>query len=116
MIWGTGKPRREFLHVDDLARAIIHLIKLENPPNCVNVGTGKDITIRELAELVADVVGFEGQIVHDETKPDGTPVKRTDNTLIESTGWKPSIGLREGIQQTYECFMRESLAYSLREV
>lgn len=86
-IWGTGKPRREFLHVDDLAKGLIHLVQLENPPNLANVGTGTDISIAELAAMVVEIVGFEGEIVQDSSKPDGTPVKRTDISLIESTGW-----------------------------
>ncbi len=103
-MWGTGTPRREFLHVDDLADAIVHLLELDDPPNWVNVGTGKDISIRELAELVAQIVGYEGVITNDTTKPDGTPVKRTDTTLINNTGWQPKTGLREGIEATYESF------------
>ena len=114
-IWGSGTPRREFLHVDDLADAIIHLLQLEDPPNLANVGTGTDITILDLAQLIADVVGFEGGILLDPSKPDGTPVKRTDIGLIESTGWRPKIGLQDGIESTYECFLSE-LESSLREV
>lgn len=115
-IWGTGKPRREFLHVDDLADAVVHLLKLEDPPDLVNVGTGTDISIRELAELVAETVGFEGQIVQDASKPDGTPVKRTDISLIQSTGWSPRIELRDGLESTYDTFLTEVARLSLREV
>ncbi len=114
VIWGTGKPRREFLHVDDLAEAIVHLLQLDDPPEWVNVGTGKDISIGELAELVADVVGYKGQIINDLSKPDGTMLKRTDTTLIESTGWKPKISLREGLQRTYQCFLREREGNTMR--
>ena len=116
VIWGSGTPRREFLHVDDLARAAIHLLQLSAPPDWVNVGTGRDLSIRELAELVASVVGFEGRISLDPSRPDGTPVKCTDISLIESTGWSPQIGLREGIQQTYNCFLDETEEKLVREV
>jgi GDP-L-fucose synthase len=113
-IWGTGNPRREFLHVDDLADAVIHLIELETPPDWVNVGTGKDISIRELAELVAEMVGYEGLITNDLSMPDGTFLKRTDTRLIESIGWKPKIGLREGIQNAYNSFLRELETKTIR--
>lgn len=113
-IWGTGTPRREFLHVDDLADALLHLLKLDHPPDLANVGTGSDITIRELAELIADTVGFEGQINQDPTKPDGTPVKRTDCSLIHSTGWQAKTDLKDGIKQTYQDFLQMSQADTLR--
>ena len=116
VIWGSGNPRREFLHVDDLAQGLLHLIALEDPPNLVNVGTGSDLTIRELAELIAQTVGFSGRILNDPSKPDGTPVKRTDISLIQSTGWSPNIGLAEGIKQTYQDFLQESKLNVLREV
>ncbi len=116
VIWGTGNPRREFLHVDDLARAITHLLQLDDPPDWINVGTGKDVSIRELAEMIAEITGFTGRISHDLNKPDGTPVKRTDTTLINSTGWSPQISLREGVQRTYQCFLKESDSAQLREV
>jgi GDP-L-fucose synthase len=116
VIWGTGKPRREFLHVDDLAAAVIHLLTLNNPPNLVNVGTGKDVSIGELAELIAQTVGFQGAIVNDLTKPDGTPVKLTNIDLIKSTGWVPSISLPAGLQRTYRDFLAELAAGSLRAV
>lgn len=115
-IWGTGTPRREFLHVDDLADAIVHLLSLADPPNLVNLGTGTDIPIAELAKLVAEIVGFEGEIVQDTSKPDGTPVKRTDTTLMESTGWTSKIKLREGIENTYDVFRSQLAAVALREV
>ena len=100
-IWGSGTPRREFLHVDDLADAIVHLLSLNNPPDWVNVGTGQDIAIQELAQMVADVVGYKGKIVNDTSKPDGTPVKRTDMKLLHAAGWKHRIGLGAGIKSTY---------------
>jgi GDP-L-fucose synthase len=113
LIWGTGTPRREFLHVDDLAESLIHLLRLPNPPDLVNVGTGVDITIAELASIVSETVGFDGRISYDATKPDGTPVKRTDISLITSTGWSPTIGLREGVRRTYQDFLREAHSDSL---
>lgn len=116
VIWGTGTPRREFLHVDDLADAMLHLLSLDDPPELVNVGTGSDISIRELAELVAETVGFQGEIVNDLTKKDGTPVKRTNIDVIRSTGWGPSIGLREGLQRTYQDYLSEMECGSLRSV
>ncbi len=114
-VWGTGTPRREFLHVDDLADALVHLLRLENPPDLVNVGTGVDISIRQLAGMVAEIVGFRGEIAFDTSKPDGTPVKRTDIGRIEATGWSPQIELREGIEKTYDVFLSEATAVSLRE-
>lgn len=113
VIWGTGKPRREFLHVDDLAESLIHLLRLPDPPDVVNVGTGVDITISELASIIAQTVGFEGEITYDASKPDGTPVKRTDISLIRSTGWAPTVGLHEGIRRTYQDFLRETHSDSL---
>lgn len=116
VLWGTGTPRREFLHVDDLADALVHLLSLTDPPDLVNVGTGTDIAIQELAELIAETVGFSGEIVNDLTKKDGTPVKRTDIDLIQSTGWSPTIALREGLQRTYQDFLSETETGSLRSV
>ena len=101
VVWGTGTPLREFLHVDDLAAAVLHLLELENPPEWVNVGTGVDCSIRELAETIAEVVGFKGQLTFDPSKPDGTPRKLTDISRIRETGWAPKIALREGIERTY---------------
>lgn len=115
-IWGTGTPRREFLHVDDLAAGLLHLIQLGNPPDLVNVGTGSDVTIAELAAMIAQTVGYSGSIVQDTSKPDGTPVKRTDISLLESTGWSPKIDLVEGIRQTYQDFLTETAAHTLRSV
>ena len=100
-IWGTGKPRRELLHVDDLATGILHLLGVDNPPDWVNLGTGKDQTILELAEMVSEVVGFAGEITHDLSKPDGMPIKRLDTSLMDALGWSSSITLREGIEKTY---------------
>ncbi len=116
VIWGTGKPRREFLYVDDLASALLHLYELDAPPDWVNVGTGVDLTIYELAQLVCRVVGFEGRIVTDPSKPDGTPRKLTDISLLRSTGWQPRVSLEEGLRITYDSFLKESANMVLRAV
>jgi GDP-L-fucose synthase len=105
IVWGTGKPRREFLHVDDLAAAGLLLLEKYDSPEIINIGCGEDVTIRELAELICDVVGFEGGLVWDKTKPDGTPRKLLDITRIRALGWQPTIPLRKGITQTYEWFL-----------
>jgi GDP-L-fucose synthase len=103
-IWGTGSPRREFLHVDDLADAVVHLLKTYDEEPIVNVGWGEDVTIKELAEMIAAVSGFQGRLVFDSTKPDGTPRKLLDTSRLTSLGWKPKITLRAGIEQTYAWF------------
>ena len=105
VVWGTGEPRREFLHVDDLAAACLLLLEKYDSPEIINIGYGEDITIRELAELISDVVGFDGELVWDKTKPDGTPRKLLDVTRIRKLGWEPTISLRNGIAQTYEWFL-----------
>jgi GDP-L-fucose synthase len=104
IVWGTGKPRREFLHVDDLASACLLLLGKYDSPEIINVGYGEDISIRELAELICDVVGFEGELACNTTKPDGTPRKLLDVTKLRGLGWQPIIPLRKGIAQTYEWF------------
>ena len=104
IVWGTGEPRREFLHVDDLASALLLLLQKYDSPEIINVGCGEDITIRELAKLICDVVGFDGELVWDRTKPDGTPRKLLDVAKIRKLGWQPTILLRNGIAQTYEWF------------
>jgi GDP-L-fucose synthase len=104
IVWGSGKPRREFLHVDDLASACVLLLEKYNSPEIINVGYGEDISIRELAELICDVVGFDGELAWDTTKPDGTPRKLLDVTRLRTLGWNPSIPLRDGIAKTYEWF------------
>ncbi|MDX1927909.1 MAG: GDP-L-fucose synthase [Pirellulaceae bacterium] len=114
-IWGTGSPRREFLYVDDLADALVHLLKIDNPPDWVNVGMGEDLSILELAHMVADQVGYNGQILTDTTKPDGTPRKLTDISLIKSTGWSPTTSLKEGIKHTYAAYLNELSQGTLRE-
>ncbi len=116
VIWGSGTPRREFLYVDDLADAIVHLIGLDDPPDWVNVGTGVDQTIAELAELIAATVGFRGTIETDPTKPDGTPVKCSDVTRLNRLGWKHRVSLAEGIERTYQAFLAETGAGHLRSV
>ncbi len=107
VVWGSGTPRREFLHVDDLASACLFLLRNYDSPEIINIGTGTDLTIRELAELICDVVGFRGELTWDRSQPDGTPRKLLDISKIESLGWKPRIPLREGIAQTYKWFTEE---------
>ena len=104
-IWGTGTPRREFLHVDDLATACFHLLSLDSPPDWVNVGIGDDVTILELATLVAKTTGFTGQILTDPTKPDGTPRKLLDISKIQSTGWAPKVSFEAGLAAAYQDFL-----------
>src|SRR5436190_8876815 len=104
MVWGTGKPRREFLHVDDLASACLLLLEKYDSPEIINVGCGEDVSIRELAEIVCDVVGFHGELTWDSSNPDGTPRKLLDVTKIRALGWQPTISLRDGIARTYEWF------------
>lgn len=106
VIWGTGNPSREFLYVEDCADALVFLLKNYSQHEHINVGSGKDISIRELAELVCEVVGFEGEIVHDLTKPDGTPRKLMSVEKLHEMGWKPKISLRDGIQRAYDAFLR----------
>ena len=103
-VWGTGEPRREFLHVDDLAEACLFLMENYSSPDIINVGWGKDISISELADAVKNVVGFEGEIVFDTSKPDGTPRKLLDTSRMHALGWAPSIALSDGLASTYEAF------------
>jgi GDP-L-fucose synthase len=105
VVWGTGTPRREFLHADDLAEACVFLLKNYDSPELINIGFGDDVTIRELAETVCEVVGFDGQLVFDTSKPDGTPRKLMDSSRLFSLGWKPRIPLREGIADAYAWFL-----------
>lgn len=104
-IWGTGKARREFLHVDDCAAALIFLLKHYSEDEHINVGSGADITILELTELICDIVGFKGDIKHDLSKPDGTPRKLMSSSKLSAMGWEPSISLRDGIASTYKWFL-----------
>ena len=106
-LWGTGKPLREFLHVDDLAEACLFALNLDDPPDLMNVGSGEEVSIRELAETVKATTGCRAEIVWDATKPDGTPRKLCDTTLIRSLGWKPQIPLREGVVRTVDCYRHE---------
>jgi len=110
------QPLREFLHVDDLASGILHLLQLPDPPDLVNIGSGEEISIRGVAELIAGVVGFRGKIVNDLSMPDGTPRKLSDISLIKSTGWSPHISLRVGLTQAYQDFLRELKQERLRSV
>jgi GDP-L-fucose synthase len=112
--WGTGSPRREFLHVDDLADACAFLLKLTDPPDWINVGTGTDVSIRELTETVAAVTGYSGRIAWDPTKPDGTPRKLMDVSRLSALGWRARIALRDGIERTYASFLAEQAAGTLR--
>ena len=113
VIWGSGSPRREFLHVDDCADALVYLLKIYSGIDPVNVGFGEDLTIRELAEIIARVVGFVGRVATDRSKPDGTPRKLMSGARLAALGWRPSIGLEAGIRQTYQWYLSQ-LADSLR--
>jgi GDP-L-fucose synthase len=108
-VWGSGTPRREFLHVDDLAEGCVHLLGVENPPDWVNLGCGEDVTIRELAELIKEVVGFTGALKFDASKPDGTPRKLLDVGVMNTFGWRARIALKDGLRSAYNDF-RGSLA------
>jgi GDP-L-fucose synthase len=107
-VWGTGTPRREFLHVDDLADAVVFLTETYSEEEHINIGTGEDISIRDLARLVCDVVGFRGEIEFDASKPDGTPLKCTDISRLRGLGWSPTIDLREGLERTYRWFLENA--------
>lgn len=108
VVWGTGAPRREFLHVDDLADACLFLMYKYDSPEIINIGAGEDLAIRELAELIKEVVGYQGGIVFDTTKPDGTPRKLLDVTRLFGLGWRPKICLRNGIRGTYGSFIEQN--------
>lgn len=114
VIWGTGTPRREFLYVDDLADALVHLLGLVDPPDWVNVGTGIDHTILELATMIAEVVGYQGRISTDPSKPDGTPRKLTDSSKLHATGWRHSVDLRRGLELTFQAYLAEEKAGNTR--
>ena len=113
-LWGTGKPLREFLHVDDLAEACLFALNLDNPPDLMNVGSGEEVSIRELAEIVKEATGCPAALAWDESKPDGTPRKLCDTTLIRSLGWKPVVPIRVGVAQTVACFREECAAGRVR--
>lgn len=114
VVWGSGKPRREFMHVDDLARACWYMLDKNVGGELINVGTGVDIEIGDFAELVAKVVGFTGDIVYDQSKPDGTPRKLLDSRKIHSYGWKHQVHLEEGLRQTYSWLVNELKKGSVR--
>lgn len=105
VIWGTGSPFREFLHVNDLADACFHILSMENPPDWINVGSGSEVSIKELALLIGKTVGFEGDICFDATKPDGTPRKLMDPSLLRGSGWSPKIDLEAGLKDAYRDFL-----------
>ena len=105
VLWGTGTPRREFLHVDDLADACLHLMRVHDDADIVNVGVGEDLAIRDLADLVGEIVGFEGEIVQDVSKPDGAPRKLLDVGKLAALGWKARISLRDGVASTYRWYL-----------
>jgi GDP-L-fucose synthase len=107
IVWGTGRPLREFLHVDDAADACLFLMKRYHQSEIINIGVGKEATIKELVELVCEVVGFRGRIVFDRTKPDGMPRKLVDVSRITRLGWKAKISLREGIASTYQWYLEQ---------
>lgn len=114
VVWGSGTPRRELLHADDLADACLFLLREYDSPEIINVGWGEDVTIRELADIVCEIVGFEGALVFDRSKPDGTPRKMLDTTKLQALGWRPRITLRDGIARTYQWFL-ENVAEPLPE-
>ena len=114
-VWGTGNPRREFCHVDDCAEACLHLMNVYEEPEIINIGVGKDITIRALAELVKVSVGYAGEIVFDVSKPDGTPRKLVDVSKLLALGWKPSILLERGIQETYQWYVNSASDVAYRD-
>jgi GDP-L-fucose synthase len=105
VVWGTGTPRREFLHVDDLADAAVFMMRRYEGTEPINVGTGEDLTIAELAEIIGEVTNYRGRIVFDSSKPDGTPRKLLDVSRLRALGWKPEIPLRTGIERTYQWFL-----------
>lgn len=124
VVWGSGTPMREFLHVDDMAAASVHVMELDPGAYAlhtgpmlshINVGTGQDCSIRELAEAIARVTGFRGRIVFDATKPDGTPRKLLDVSRLQALGWRATIGLEDGLRQTYEWFVAQQAAGGYRQ-
>jgi GDP-L-fucose synthase len=115
-VWGSGRVRREFLHVDDVADACAFLLQNYDSPEVINIGCGEDVTIRELAELICEIVGFTGVLAWDASKPDGTPRKLLDVSKLQQLGWRPAITLRAGIQQTYEWFLQNHAGAGLHDL
>ncbi|MCB1106431.1 MAG: NAD-dependent epimerase/dehydratase family protein, partial [Cephaloticoccus sp.] len=107
-VWGSGNPLREFLHVDDLADALVFLAKNYSGDMHINVGSGEEVSIRQLAELICDVVGFDGELVFDASKPDGTPRKLADASRLTAMGWHATTGLKDGIQKTYDDWRKDT--------
>lgn len=114
-LWGTGVARREFLHADDLAEVLLAVLGMENPPDWINVGYSSDVTIREVAELIAGITGFQGEILWDSSKPDGTPRKLMDSSKLLATGWRPKHDLESGLRHAYEDFLTGQSSGHLRE-
>jgi len=114
-LWGTGISRREFLHVDDLASALLTVLTMNQPPDWINVGSGSDVTIAELAELIARVTGFKGKLEWDTKRPDGTPRKLMDSSKLMATGWRPKFDLESGIRNAYDDFLNALNKENLRE-
>ena len=114
-LWGTGVARREFLHVDDLAAALLKLLELETPPDWINAGSGSDITIFDLANIIAKITGYQGELVWDSSRPDGTPRKFMDSSRLLATGWKPQYDLESGIRHTYADFLSRLSSGELRQ-
>jgi GDP-L-fucose synthase len=104
-LWGSGTPMREFLHVDDMADAVVYAFENQLPDNLYNIGTGTDLTIKELAEMIQRTVGHTGEVIWDSSKPDGTPRKLMDVSKMTNAGWKAKIGLEEGVRETYQWFL-----------
>jgi GDP-L-fucose synthase len=115
-LWGTGRPRREFLHVDDMADACVFVMRNYSAPEPLNVGCGEDVSIAELAGMIAEIAGFDGEIAYDSSKPDGTPRKLLDVGRINSLGWTASIPLRDGLEQTYHWYEKHAAADDVRAV
>ncbi|MEN8724864.1 MAG: GDP-L-fucose synthase family protein [Lentimonas sp.] len=114
-VWGTGTPLREFLHADDAAEGIVHLLELENPPEWVNLGCGTEISIGDLARLIKQLIGYQGELTFDISKPDGAPRKLTDISKIKAYGWSPKISIKQGVAMAYQSFLEEKVAGTLRE-
>jgi GDP-L-fucose synthase len=115
-LWGTGVARREFLHADDLAAGLLAVLRMENPPDWINVGYGSDVTIREVAELIAKVTGFKGELLWDSSKPDGTLRKLMDSSKLLATGWRPKYDLETGLRHAYADFLASQASGSLRQL